>query len=648
MAEPLPVGGQSLTRAGVALVSTSNGDIGGHATGLFVRDRRMVRTLTVSFGRLRSELLSVSRTGASSDQLLYGLFATGRDPIALIYRDRSIDQDYRESFTLHSFVDELELDVEVCIAAGGATVYGLDQPEPSAKVITWLSDKLTPGTFDHVAAEDGSHTLRAHVNLSAAAPSTLTWSIQLNAAVPTPVRRATVSSNDRRLDHILRTSQRDLDALRVIDPATGAAFLAAGAPHFLAAFGRDALITSLLSIAGSTDRALDTLRVFANHQGTSHDPTTLEEPGRIAHELRIGDMGVFGVPPGTPYYASIDATPLFVIVLETCWRWGADPQDVTALLPAARRAMRWCRAHVDDLGFVHSQSHEQGLGNQGWKDSADSMVRTDGSIVAGQTSPAEVQGYVYQAFNALAALEADLGDHDQAAELRHEAARFAAQFERHFGLPAPVEVALALDGDGVPLAVRASNVGHLLDSGLLDDQRATRLVKRLMSSDEFSGWGVRTLAVSEAAYKPFGYHLGTVWPHDNAILLRGLVRRGFTDYARTLIDALLDLAEARNGQLPELISGLPRSASSPPVPYLSSARPQAWAAAVPIQIATSLLGLEVDAPGRTITYRPLLRSHEHLIIEDLTIGDRHITVEARGSMVSVTGDLDDLHLIARS
>ena len=239
-------------------------------------------------------------------------------------------------------------------------------------------------------------------------------------------------------------------------------FVAAGAPHFLAVFGRDALLVSLLTMLSSETAPLDTLEVLAAHQGSRHDPVTLEEPGRILHELRIGEMGVFGIEAGAPYYGSVDATPLFVVVLAECLRWGHDPDRVAALLPAARAAVEWCRRHVDRRGFVHSVPHDRGIRNQGWKDSDVAIVRPDGSAVDGTTSLVEVQGYVHEALLGLAELEELLGDPSVAPRLRSEAAAHRDRFERHFVVGGRSVVVLALDESGEQLDVRASNVGHLL------------------------------------------------------------------------------------------------------------------------------------------------------------------------------------------
>lgn len=640
MADPLPRGGQSITRGGVALVSHGDGSIGGGATGIFVRDRRVVRTLSFAVAGLRAELLSVTRSGIGSDVLRYALFGERPDPIALLERHRELGARYVERYEVRSFRETVDIELSIRVEAGGSTVYGLDDDHCSASTEAWLHGALDAGTLTLAQGE-----LAASVRLVVGEPVQLVWSIDLGVEMPQTRARAEFRSDGALLESVLATAQLDLEALHVTEPSTGLPFLAAGSPHFLAVFGRDAIIGNLLSLGSGTESALDTLEVLARHQGSRHDDATLEEPGRIVHELRIGDMGVFGLGPSVPYYGSIDSTPLFVVLLEACWQWGADARRVQSMLPAARRAIEWCRSRFDSRGFVTSIPHSDGISNQAWKDSGDSMVRPDGSVIDGVTAPVEVQGYVHDAFLGLARLEHALGDPAQTDSLRADAERMRQRFESHYLLAGPALVALALDPAGAALDVRASNAGHLLATSIIDDDLALRLADRLLSAADFSGWGIRTLASSERAFNPLGYHLGTVWPHDNAVILRGLTRRGFDAHARRLIDALLDLAEAGGGQLPELVGGFDRGEVPVPVPYLASARPQAWAAAVPLQIASSLLGLEVDAPRARLSFRPILREDEHLAIDDFTVAGRTISVEAVGRKITLSGDLDGLDVV---
>lgn len=641
MPAPLPEPGLSLTRAGLALVTDSDGTITGRdAGGLYRRDRRIVSEMRLLVDGSAPARLSGTRTAASADRLTFGYWSEAPDPQAIIVRERFLDTGYREVISVQSFREPVSLHIEVRLVPGNATVYHLDEEDR-----TGLGGTLRDATLWAEGAEVTAHTVRADLTADPGEGAAFTWGIELGATLPDARAAASIRGSDPRLRPALEHAAWDLEALTVIDPNTGRPFVAAGAPHFLAAFGRDTLNASRLAMIANPERSLDTLDLLAAYQGRARHDLTLEAPGGILHELRIGDMGVFGLEPGTAYFGSIDSTPLFVVTLAEALYWGAPRDRVRSLLPAARAALEWCRSHTDELGFLQSVPHRTGLGNQAWKDSGDSVVRPDGTVVLGATSPVEVQGYLHQALLGLSDVEATVGDPGARASLLQEAALLAERFQRHFVLAGdPVLVAMALDADGAPIGVKASNAGHLLATELIDDGLAERLADRLMSRDEFSGWGIRTLAASEAAYNPLGYHVGAVWPHDNALILRGLVQRGLDHHARRLAGAAIDLVAAEHYQLPELLGGFDRDHFPEPVPYPASGRPQAWAAAVPYQIITSLLGLRPALHRDKLRLRPILSPDQHIVVEDLRLGGRSLTIEARGTDATVTGDTDDLDI----
>ncbi len=639
MPEPLPDPGSSMTKGGVALVTHADGTIGGEASGVYIRDRRIVAGMQLRINQAAPVRLSGARTGPSADRLTYGHWTASPDPQAVIIRERSLVGGYSETITVRCFRSPIKLSINIELAAGGATIYHLDTESPSREDVAFLKSALWAKgcSIDQL-------TVSANVAVEPGDELTFSWGLNIGVEeVPTPPRTA-IQVSSRPLQQALDNAKWDLEALTLTDPRTRQPFLAAGAPHFLALFGRDALMASLLTLIADPSRALDTLDVLAAYQGTAHNTQTLEAPGRILHELRIGDMGVFGLDPGVPYYGSVDATPLFVMVLAECLRWGAPPARLRSLLPAARAAVQWCRSHVDQYGFVQSVPHKAGIDNQGWKDSGDSVVRPDGSVLREATSLVEVQGYVHSALLGLAELEAELGEPTASGPLREEAASFAKNFATHFEIGADVHVALALDAAGKPVAVRASNVGHLLATEIIDTELARKLATRLLSSDEFSGWGVRTLSETEIAFNPLGYHVGSVWPHDNAILLRGLANQGLRHETIKLSGALIDLAAAGQHTLPELLGGFQRAKFPEPVPYPASARPQAWAAAVPFQIVTSLLGLRPALHLNRLALRPILEPHQTISVADLRLGDRTISIEATGTNATVSGDIDGLQI----
>lgn len=640
MPAPIPVSHWSLTRAGIALVTTEDGTIDGcDATGLYVRDRRVVAGMEVRINGTRPVVLRGVRTGPSLRHVVYGAWGDVPDPRAIVERTTDLVGGYSDRFVFRCFREPLQFDVEIELTAGGATVYHLDDDEGGDEPRAEMLQALHPGDFEL----DGK-TLRATVDLAPGQTSALGFSIRLDVDEPDLPPAAHFVAGDASTQRTIDQALWDLDALTVVDPLSKRSFIAAGAPHFLAVFGRDALVVSLLAMLAGTDRAIGVLSVLAEHQGRAHDDATLEAPGRIAHELRIGEMGVFGLDPQVPYYGSVDATPLFVVTLVEALRWGADPASVRELVPAARSAIAWCRSHADRFGFVPSIPHETGIGNQGWKDSGDSIVRPDGSVVEEMTSLVEVQGYVHAALLGLAELEEAVGDPASAPALRAEADEFRVRFARHFHIGGDVGLALALDAAGEPIAVRASNVGHLLATELIDDATAAWLADRLLSPAEFSGWGIRTLSADEAAYNPLGYHVGSVWPHDSAVFLRGLVHRGRDAEVQRVSTALLDLAAASGHSLPELLGGFGRNDHPAPIPYPASARPQAWAAAVPVQVIAARLGLRPELHRGVIRARPRVESGESIEVTTHA-GGRLLTFRAEGRTIEMSGDTEGIDLI---
>lgn len=642
MSTTLPSNASSLSRNGAALVTHADGAIDGESgTGLYSRDTRRISRLQLTVNGLAPTLLSRSRTGVAEERLAYAHYGAEPDPQAIIRRDRSINTGYHEELHLRCFRQTLELTISIDLEADDTAVYELAAARPrptrgSAELVRIVQ----PGDFTLEGA-----TLTKTVVLSPGSELRVGWGVQLDQPPYDPPPTTIIRTTSRSLQRAVHNALWDLDALTIVEPTSGMPFVAAGSPHFLAAFGRDAIVASLLTMTARPDRALDTLNVLATHQGTSYNSETLEEPGRILHELRIGEMGVFGLEPGVPYYGSVDSTPLFVVLLVETLRWGCDIDRIRRLMPAARAAVQWCRTHVDANGFIQSIPHSQGIGNQGWKDSGDAIVRPNGDVISEATSLVEVQGYYHEALVGLAELEDYFGDHCAADSLRLEAKDLYRRFHSSFPSDEPAVLALALDSDGQTVDVCASNVGHLLATELIDQPTAQQLATRLVSGDEFTGWGIRTLSAREAAYNPLGYHLGSVWPHDTAMFLRGLRRRGFDEEAHLITNALVDLADELGGQLPELLGGFSRFDFPSPVPYPASARPQAWAASVPIEIVSSKLGIRPLMHQNRLCLRPRLETGETIVLEDLHLGPRSLRITATGGSAVVDGDVDGLEVV---
>jgi len=437
-----------------------------------------------------------------------------------------------------------------------------------------------------------------------------------------------VHSDSLLLNKTLERSLRDLRILRT--HIAGQEFIAAGVPWFVTLFGRDSLIAALQTLAFQPGIAEQTLRVLAGYQGQQVNDWKDEEPGKILHELRIGEMARLGEVPYTPYYGTVDATPLFLILIGRHAAWTGDLTVFKELRSHIERALDWMSHYGDQNGdgyIEYKSSSEKGLINQGWKDSGDAIVNDDGRLATPPISLVEVQGYVYLAKIGLADLYQRVGEPDRADQLRREAEDLRTRFNRDFWLEDKGFYALALQADNKPVAVISSNPGQALWSGIADPDKAQRTMERLMAEDMFSGWGIRTLSDKERRYNPIGYHLGTVWPHDNAIIAAGFRRYGFNEAAQRIFTTIVEAAMYFNNyRLPELFAGFPRTDYSVPVRYPVACHPQAWAAgSVPYLIETSL-GLIPEAFDRRLRIvRPILPDFlDRMDLYGLKVGDAQV------------------------
>jgi glycogen debranching enzyme len=454
---------------------------------------------------------------------------------------------------------------------------------------------------------------------------------------------------DASLRAALARTRQDLGALRIFDPELPSrAAVAAGTPWFMALFGRDSIITALMTIALDPELALGTAQTLAHHQGTRVDPVTEEEPGRIPHEVRFGMDTALSLG-GNAYYGTADATPLFVMLLGELFRWGADRDQVRALLPHADRALKWIEEYgdADGDGFVEYQrATDRGLVNQGWKDSWDGITFANGTVANGPIALCEVQGYVYAAYRARALLAEDAGDHTTARLWRSRAEKLKRAFNERFWLPDRGWYALGLDGDKRAIDSLASNMGHCLWTGIVDEDKAAAVARRLLSPEMFSGWGVRTLATTMGAYNPMSYHNGSVWPHDNGIIAAGLMRYGFVEEARQVATAVLDAATEFDGRLPELMCGFPRSQYARPIPYPAACAPQAWASATPVELIRVLLRAEPCLPHGKVRLDPALPARfDSLSLRDVPLGGHRVRIDVRGDEVHVEGLPPDVRLV---
>ena len=455
---------------------------------------------------------------------------------------------------------------------------------------------------------------------------------------------ASIETDHAGFNRLLRRSVGDLRAL--LTPCAAGEVAAAGIPWFVAPFGRDSCITALESLMLTPRFAVGALRALAAHQGMTENRARDEEPGKILHEIRVGELSRAGIVPFSTYYGSVDSTPLFVMLFAKTMQWLDADALYDDLLPNVRRALAWCDrwGDVDGDGYIEfGRWATNGVMNQGWKDSHDSLHHPDGSEVLRPVAIAEAQAYVYAAKAWLADVVEHRGELLWAAQLRVEAADLAARFERDFWMPDEGCYAFALDGAKRPVRTIVSNAGHLLYCDLVRGDRAEALTERLTRADMLSGWGVRTLSADAARYNPDSYHNGSVWPHDNALIALGMRRAGQRTAATEIASQVIAAGMAQPlCRLPELYAGYPRQqGSESPVPYPVSCSPQAWSAASAFALLQAMLGLDVDGRTAEIHCAPHLphwlarvrirglrygHSHADIAVERAMAGGYHVTI----------------------
>lgn len=462
-----------------------------------------------------------------------------------------------------------------------------------------------------------------------------------------------IVTNDDFFNAAIRQAITDLGALMI--EHRGQATVCAGIPWFTAPFGRDSILTSIQTLMLNPDIARNTLRFLAAYQGTKVDEWTEEEPGKILHELRRGEMASCLEVPHIPYYGSVDSTPLFLVLLAETVRWTGDLALARDMLPHAEQALSWIDhfGDVDGDGLVeYVQRSPRGLLNQGWKDSGDGVCYPDGTLPEPPIALVEVQGYVYAAKRQMADLYASLGDDSRAAQLRAEAAALRQRIQDAFWMEDRGYYALALDGRKGRVPTVTSNPGHLLWSGVPEADQVRRMASVLLGDEMFSGWGIRTLARHQPVYNPLSYHNGTIWPHDNALTAVGLARYGHRREAGLILESLFEAAlHFRYSRLPELFCGIWRGETDAPVAYPVSCSPQAWAAGALFLMLEGVLGLDPD--GRTGVLRlvqPFLPERfRFLDLLNMRVGNSRVSLQfsrqGDRTMVNVLGvDGDPLHV----
>ncbi len=627
------------------VVSDTSGDIEAGAsdpTGMFSYDTRFLSDWVLTVNGQRLSTLSVDDVHYFESRYFL-VPSTGTiytDAKIAVVRERTVCEGFHEKLTILNH-DEEPVDLTIRLQAGSdfADIFEIKdaltkkgkyytQAENDRLVLGYEREsyhRLTEITASTPAQFDGQGlTLTAHIEPD----QEWTTDIQVDAEIrglggkPIHIGHAWGSARSRSTDEMQRDLERwvghaprlecdwdplkrtyrrslvDLAALRFSPTIAGERSLpSAGLPWFMTMFGRDSIFTSLQTLPFTPELASTTLQVLGAWQGSRIDDFRDEDPGRILHELRYGEMTAFEERPHSPYYGNADATALFVVLLDEYERWTGDSKLVHSLEHEARAALNWIDEYADltGRGYVSYQrrNEESGLENQCWKDSWDSLSYRDGSLPGYPRTTCECQGYAYDAKVRGARLAREFWhDEEYAKKLEASAADLKRRFNKDFWVEDGEYFALAIDENGRQLDVLSSNIGHLLWSGIVDDDRAHKIAAHLLGPRLFSGWGVRTLAVGEVRYNPIGYHVGTVWPFDCSFIAQGLRRYGFKDEAARIAAGILDAAEFFQGRLPEAFAGYERSMTSYPVEYPTACSPQAWSTGTPMLLLTTMLGLE--------------------------------------------------------
>lgn len=683
-----------------------SGDIplaGTESCGLFHCDTRFLDRFELRLNRKLPVLLSSAPSDdgselvshlSNADERRDGEVILVRHTVAVCRSKTLWDGSLFERLHLHNYGPQaLQLEIELFFSADFADVFelrglersrsgevGAPEVQPSSVRMSYRGldgvQRQTVLTFSPAPDRLSANAAYFRVDLQPGAQATFEIAVRCCLGrEPTPPTHTFISAlaglrTERRrwyqqfaqlhADHEgfnawLRRSAYDLALLRAT--TAQASYIHAGIPWFATIFGRDGLITALQTLSFFPAVTQDIVRTLAALQGREHNAERDEEPGKIIHEMRYGEMAAVGEVPFGRYYGSIDATPLFVLLLAEYAERTADLTLVQELWPAAVAAMQWIDRYGDSDGdgyIEYSRLSPRGLVNQGWKDSYDAVFHADGRLAAPPIALAEVQAYVYGARRGLARLARRLERQADAAAWDAKASVLQERFNHDFWMAEEDTFALALDGDKRPCRVVSSNAGQVLLTGIAQRQQAERTMARLMREDMFCGWGIRTLSAFERRYNPMSYHNGSVWPHDNALIAAGFARHGGSDRACQLLSALFDVAMAvDHHRLPELFCGFPRHLQHSPVPYPVACKPQAWAAGSVFLLLQATLGLHVDAWERRVTLeRPTLPAGlDRLDVRGLKIGTAQVDLVVErgrsGTAVEVITQDRDVEVVVR-
>jgi glycogen debranching enzyme len=666
-------------------VSDGRGDmVPGGSHGFFISDTRHLSRFGLRLGGKRLERLSAANAQHNSAAFYLANPPVGRlGPNTLaVFRDRRVAIDLEERIRVISYAPRsLKLRLSIVLDADFADIFEVRgrrriarqvRVEHDATSVSFIYEHLGYRRVTTVEADRAFVADDRRIGFDLALRRGVPWDVHLRmrgerthgeGVKPLPAARPVdpgriqawaervpaLESDDRRLVEAWEQAIRDMRALLLAEP--GGWFIpAAGLPWFIAVFGRDAAITALQSLLTGMEIAYGTLSQLAAYQGRAVDAFREEQPGKIAHEVRTGELATLEHVPHERYYGSVDATPLFVMLFAAACQWsgwlvappstsgdgarraaanGPMPRVLRGLLPAVDAAMDWIdRYAIARDGLIWYQGlQRRGIRNQAWKDSSDSYCFADGRLARTPIAPVEVQGYVVAAKRGLADVLEALGRRERPKQLRVEADQIARLIDEAFWMPERATFALGLDRFGRQIDSVTSNPGHLLWCGAVSAERATAVAHRLMAPDMFSGWGIRTLSNEMAGYNPISYHNGSVWPHDNSLVAAGMARYGLEEHAWRVIDAQLDAATAdADRRLPELLAGFDRAATPDLVAYPSACSPQAWSSGAIFLAAQTLLGLQ--PAGGAPWLDPILLA-PRLSLHNVQVGSWRGTLENR-------------------
>jgi glycogen debranching enzyme len=666
-------------------LSNDAGDIEeGAAHGWFVADRRILSRCEMFVNGSRIDVLAVHRE-EPYESLHISRTLPASDRSLLLARRRSLDGTFTEQLEVRNHLaraqrcrvvlkvaadfarlfdvkDGRELaDQQVDIDTDASIRFAWAGPQQRRVTIVEATGEVPHTTrlgrmlWDFVLEPQASATLGISVSYSfeqlddhSKQPKRTMLSSR-DQSISWKTRTARIDAAPAHIERVVRRSMMDLGSLRLLDEGAPDPIVVAGAPWFMTLFGRDSLLTSYMAVMFDHSIGRGSVNALARLQGDSFDDASDEQPGRILHELRFADAQSFSLADGEPYFGSVDATPLFVMLIGELMRWGAlDTRELTRLLPAVDRALDWITTSgdLDGDGFVeYLVRSPHGLVNQGWKDSFDGVRYGDGRVAEAPIALAEVQAYVFGAYLARADIASALARPDEATLWRDRAGSLAERFDDAFWMDSAHGYAIGLDADKRHIDSVTSNMGHCLWAGIARPDRAADVAAILMSKEMFTGWGIRTLSSANPGYDPLSYHCGSVWPHDTAIAAAGLMRYGCVEEALRLAGAIFEVADLFDARLPELMSGISRDQVPVPVRYPTSCSPQAWAAAAPLYMLKMIAGIEPDMPRRTVAVVPHLPTWlPRLDMHNVPVGESCLSLHIAGSSVHLEGLPDDISL----